>query len=75
MPKLINPSYQQPSLGIDAAQQAIADWFTANPGTESVTFDQLRNYFKNNGFPGADQWADGQIDQRLREWGYTVVND
>ena len=75
MPKLMNPNYVPPALPIDAAKTQIDAWFAANDGVESVTFDQLRNYFKNNGFPNAGEWSDGQIDQCLREWGYSVVND
>lgn len=71
--RLINPVYVQPPGPLAAIKAEIDAWFAANSNVQSVTFDQFRNHFANNGFPGAVDWTDGQIHGQLIEWGYEVA--
>ena len=67
--KVINPNYTAPASPLDAKQQALLDWFAANPNVESVTFDQIRANFGKT----EQQWPDGTIHAKLIDMGLQVA--
>lgn len=72
--RVINPDYIKPETTQEAAMSAqeasLRAWFAANTGTESATFDQVRAKYSKT----KTQWPDGLIHQKLKDWGFTVVD-
>lgn len=65
--KLINPHYIH-SSPMDTFKEQIESYFLQNKTVRAVSFDQLRSFFKKT----KAQWGDGEIHQKLIEWGYVV---
>lgn len=70
-----NPDYIHVESAEQAAMKAkeadLRAWFAANTDKESVTFDQIRAKYNKT----ANQWPDGLIHQKLKEFGFEVVSD
>lgn len=68
-----NPSYVKVESGaeveVSSVEVQMRDWFSSNTDKESVSFDQIRAFFKKS----SSQWPDGLIHSKLTEWGFAVV--